>query len=118
MRVRTRTETVTVALEDGAEFDFRPLTAAELGRLSREHTTVEVRRGRTYERFDAAGFGRAVWLAQVKGWRGLEDEDGRELPFSAAAAETVWEHNPDLCADALERLDEALAERGRARKNA
>lgn len=106
MRLRTQSEALTVAV-GGATVTARPLGASEVSALTRKHTTVDFRRGRSVEQFDAAGFAAELFSKTVQGWEGVEDGDGAPLACTADTKRAVWEHESRWAADVLEALEAA-----------
>lgn len=106
MRLRTKSEALTVAVGD-ATVTARPLAASEISALTRKHTTVEWKRGRSVETFDAAGFARELFGKTVEGWEGVEGDDGAPLPCTAETKAAAWDLNSDWAAEVLEALDAA-----------
>lgn len=106
MRLRTSSEALRVEV-GGVAVTGRPLPASEVSALTRKHTTVEWRRGRSSESFDASAFAKELFARTVEGWEGAEGPDGAPLPCTPETKAAVWEHESRWCADVLEALDAA-----------
>ncbi|WP_025322261.1 hypothetical protein [Deferrisoma camini] len=89
-----------------AWFEGTPLDTTELNRLVKKHTTVTVKRGRTHEEFDVAGFGRELFERTITAW-GNVTRAGEPLECTPENRRWVFEKHSDVAGEVLDKIDEA-----------
>ena len=115
MRLKTKSIERWVKIGDeGAEVLLRPLSVSEATRIRDRHTRRKVKRGVEVERTDSKAMTQEVYQSVVRGWRGMLDEDGKDLPFSAETLISVIDSDPEFLGMIDEKLDELNEEIRRA----
>lgn len=83
-----------------------PMSATEESELARGFQEYDSRT-KTYQIKDFVAYIKAKALRVIRGWKGLPGDDGKDIPYSTAALESMCEMHSGT-------ITEVLAESGRA----
>lgn len=112
MKLRTINTEQWVTVERGpnkARFLVEPMTPKEALKLIEECQKVEWKRGQKTSETDLYKLKIKRINRVIKAWEGIEDEDGKPIPFNADNLELVYNLNSDVIDEVLDKADE-LAE--------
>lgn len=99
-----------VDLEDGSALLLSPLMPSEASAITERHTRRKIKRGVEVVRIDSGAVARDTFAAVVKDWRGMKDEDGKELPFSIEVLSEVVDSDSDFIRIVNEKIEELSEE--------